>query len=168
MKRTVAVILISLLVAPPASAGQKPGKPIRWEKAQQLRAGTEVMLTVTGGQPTKVRLLFADDSILVTFKPDAPKLPGKVESALVSIGSGWPAVLDRRASFEDHSIRVSPEGVFDGAQKVADLGDVIQQTRRGDVVGISEPPHSNLTLYVVIASAIAAVVFWILLAAYAE
>ena len=42
MKRIVAVILISPFVAPPALADQKPGKPITWEKAQQLKVGTEV------------------------------------------------------------------------------------------------------------------------------
>ena len=36
--------------------------------AQRLKAGTEIMLTVTGGQPTKVRLLCADDTILLTLK----------------------------------------------------------------------------------------------------
>ena len=38
MKRVIAMTLIGLLVAPPASAGQKQGKPIDWQKAQKLKA----------------------------------------------------------------------------------------------------------------------------------
>ena len=60
MKRIIATVLIVLLVVPPASAGQRSGKPLDWQIAQTLRPGTEVVLTVLGGQATNDRLLFAD------------------------------------------------------------------------------------------------------------
>ena len=52
MKHIIAVVLIGLLAAPPAAAGQNAGKPIDWQRARKLKAGTEIVLTVTGGQPT--------------------------------------------------------------------------------------------------------------------
>jgi len=146
MKRIVAVILISLLVAPPASAGQKPAKPLDWEKLKGLRAGTEIMLTVADGQATKVKLLFADDSILVTLKPTEPKLPNRVERPLLEVGSSWPAILEGVKDLRGDRVRVSPEGIFDGDQKVADLADVIQWAPRTDVLAVaevSEVPHSH-------------------------
>ena len=39
MKRIIATILSVLLVAPPASAGEKSGKPIDWQHVQKLKAG---------------------------------------------------------------------------------------------------------------------------------
>jgi hypothetical protein len=150
MKRMVAVILISLLVAPPASAGQKPGKPITWEEAQQLNAGTEIMLTVKDSPPTKVKLLFADGSILVALKPDAPKLPSRIERPLLSLGSKWRDILSRGGSLTLDDVRVSKDGVFDGDRKVADVAEVIQWAPRGDVVGISEVPHSHLARNILI------------------
>jgi hypothetical protein len=97
MKRIIALILIVLLVAPPVSARQKPGKPINWQDVQTLKAGTEVVLTVPGGQPSKVRLLFADDATLVTLKPITPKLPGRVEKFLLGVGPAWPGIFETGA-----------------------------------------------------------------------
>jgi hypothetical protein len=148
MKRIIATILIGLLVAPPATAGQKSGKPIDWQKAQKLKAGTEIELTVTGGQPTKVRLLFADEAILVTLKPDARKLPGRVRDALFGLGSKWLGILDEGQRGTVDQVRVSQDGIFDRDKKLAELSQVVQQTPRGQVQAISETPHSKRALYI--------------------
>jgi hypothetical protein len=154
MKRIVVVILIGLLVAPPAWADQKPGKPISWEKVTRLKAGTELIVTATDSPPTKVTLLFADDSLLVTRKSDAPKLPGRVKRALLDVGDRWPGILDGAGSVARDKVRVSPEGIFDGDQKLAELATVVQQTPRGDVRGISETRHSHIGLYILIGAAV--------------
>jgi hypothetical protein len=158
MKRIVAVILIILLVAPPASADQEVGKRLNWEQATRQKAGTEIMLTVADSPPAKVKLLFADDSILVTLKPDAPKLPGKLQGALLKVGPDWPVILNGAGNFVRGHVRVSPEGIFDGDQKVAELAAVIQQTPHGDVRGIWEPPssHPHRTRNIVIFAAVVA------------
>ena len=144
MKRVIAMILIGLLVAPPASAGQKQGKPIDWQKAQTLKPGTEVVLTVTRGQPTKVRLLFADDTMIVTLKPTAPKLPGGVAKLLLGVGAQWPAVINTGATYSGEHFLVSQDGVFDRDKKVAELADVVQQTPRAEVREIVGPSsHSH-------------------------
>src|SRR5512139_3246939 len=91
MRRIVALVLVGVFVAPPVSAGQAPGKPIAWEKAQRLKGGTEIMLTVTGGLPTKVRFLFADDTMLLTLNPARGNLSSQVERMLDGIGAQWPA-----------------------------------------------------------------------------
>jgi tetrahydromethanopterin S-methyltransferase subunit G len=144
MQRIIAVILIGLLITQPAYAGQKQGKPIDWQKAQQLKGGTEVVLTVTGGQPTKVRLLFADEATLVTLNPTAPKLPGGVKNALFSIGPKWSGILNEGLRQTVDQVRVSRDGIFDRDKKLADLADVVRQTPRGDVQEIAEPPHSHI------------------------
>ena len=56
IKRIIATILVTLLVAPPAFASEKPGKPIDWQKVQTLKAGAKIFLTVSGGQATQVQL----------------------------------------------------------------------------------------------------------------
>jgi hypothetical protein len=143
MKRIVALILISLLVAPPASADQSPPKPITWEKAQKLTAGKEILLTITGGQPTTVRFLFADNATLVTRKAGTPPLARNIEQTLLQVGPKWRSVLDGYPVTVDR-VRVSRDGIFDGARRVADLGDVIQETPRADVLSIADPsPHRH-------------------------
>ena len=153
MKRIIATILICVLVAPPASAGQKQGKPIDWQKVQTLKARTEIVLTVTGGQPTKVRLLFADDTMIVTLKPTAPKLPGGVEKALFSVGPEWPGIVNSGELWSSERVRVSQDGVFDRDKKLADLAEVVRQTPRGNVQALAEPSHSRGGVYIAIAVA---------------
>jgi hypothetical protein len=154
MRRIIATILIALLVAPPASAGQKQGKPIDWQKTQTLRPGTEIVLTVTGGQPTKVRLLFADEATLVTLKPTAPTLPGGVEKLLFSVGSEWPEIFNTGATYSSERLRVSQDGIFDREQKLAELSDAVQRTPRGDVRAVSEPSHSHVGRNILIGVAV--------------
>ena len=109
------------------------------------------MLTVTGGQPTKVHVLFVDEATLVTVKPTAPKLPGGVEKLLVGVGPKWPAVLSGSATSTAAPLRVSKDGIFDGVQKVAALADVVQQTSRGDVKEIAKPRgHGRLIGWLVV------------------
>ena len=154
MKRIIAMILIGLLVAPPTSAGQKHGKPIDWQKVQKLKPGTEIVLTATGGQPTKVRLLFADEATFVTLKATSPKLPGRVQDALFGLGSKWLGILNEGQRQTVDQVRVSQDGIFDRDKKLADLADLVQQTPRGDVVEISDPHHSHVARNVFIGAAV--------------
>jgi len=164
MRRIIATILIALLVAPPASAGQKQGKPIDWQKTQTLRPGTEIVLTVTGGQPTKVRLLFADEATLVTLKPTARQLPGGVERLLFSVSSQWPGIFNTGATYSSERLRVSQDGIFDRDQKLADLADVVQQTPRAGVQQIAEAPHSHVGRNILIGVGVAVGVLLIIMA----
>ena len=161
MQRIVAVILAFLLVAPPMSAGQKPNAPVDWDKVQRLKPGTTITLSIRGQAPTNVRFLFVDETMLVTLKPTQPKLSGRVERTLFSIGSQWPAILNSGESADDGKVRVSREGVFDGTQKVSDLADVIQQTARGDVLSTAEPPHSHLRRNILIGIGILAAALYV-------
>jgi hypothetical protein len=161
MKRVIATVLIVLLIAPPAYAGQKQGKPIDWQKAQQLKPGTKIVLTVTGGQPTNVRLLFADEATLVTLKPTASKLPGGVEKALFSVGPQWPGIVNSGAMWSSERVRVSQDGIFDRDKKLAELSEVVQQTPREQVQAISETPHSHLGRWIAIAAAAAGLLFFL-------
>jgi hypothetical protein len=155
MRRIVAIILVSLLVAPPAAAAQKAGEPFTWQDALTLKAGTEILLTVTGGQPTKVRFLFADDTMLLTLNPARPNLSPHVEHALVGIGMQWPAILDGGLTLGGNGVRVSQDGVFDGSQKVGDLAELTQQTPRGDILAVSAVPRSHRVRNIAVVAAIA-------------
>jgi hypothetical protein len=158
MRRIVAIVLMTLLVASPALAEQQQGKRISWEKAQRTEAGTEIVLTVTGGQPTKERLLFADDTMLVTLKASSPELPGRVQKGLLIVGSYWPAILDDGLRYKSGHLRLSQDGVFDDNTKLADLTEVIRHTPRSDVLRLSETRHSHLLRNTVIVAALAFIV----------
>ncbi len=164
MKRVIATVLIGLLVAPPASAGQKPGKPIDWQKAQKLKPGTEIVLTITGGQPTKVRLLFADEATLVTLEPTAPKLPRGVEKALRSVGPLWPGIFNSGATYSSERLRVSQDGIFDRDKKLAELSEVVNLRSCGSVQEIAEPPHSHVGRNIAIVVGVAVGVLLVIMA----
>jgi len=145
MRRVVALVLIGALIAPSVSAAQAEGKPISWQEAKKLKAGTKIVLTITGGQPVTERILFVNDSILVTRKAAPPKLAERVEKALLDSGSWWPEVFDHGATCKSGSVRVSLNGVFDGDRRVADLMDVVRHTPRADVLSVSEQAHSHVS-----------------------
>jgi hypothetical protein len=140
MKQCVAVVLIIVLAAPPASAGQNQPKPIDWQK---LQTGANVVLTITGGQSVTERVLFVNESVLVTRKAAPPRLSGGVENSLLEVGSYWTAVFNDGATAKSGRLRVSLGGVFDGDKKVADLTDVVRCTPRAEVLTISEGRHSH-------------------------
>jgi hypothetical protein len=161
MRRAVSVILIYLLAAPPASAAQSMGKPIEWQQVQTLKPGTEIVVRLARGGYRKVRLLFADDKVLITMKLDAPRLSGRVEKLLYGVGAGWPGVVEGAGSYEDHRLRVSRDGIFDGDKKLADLADVIQRSPRADVREITAPPRNtsrNVRIGVAVAVGVGALV----------
>ena len=143
MRRAVAVMLICLLVAPPASAAQNIGKPIEWQQVQTLKPGTAIVVRFARGGYRKVRLLFADEKVLFTMKPDAPKLPGRVERLLYGVGAGGTGVVAGAGRYEDPPLRVSLDGIFDGDTKLADLADVIQRSPRADVREIIALPRNT-------------------------
>jgi hypothetical protein len=157
MRSAVAVILICLLVAPPASAAQNIGTPIEWQQVQTLKPGTEIVVRFARGGYRKVRLLFADEKVLFTMKLDAPKLPGRVETLLYGVGAGWTGVVAGTGRYEAPPLRVSRDGIFDGDKKLADLADVIQQSPRADVREITALPR-NTSRDVKIVVAVAVVV----------
>ena len=131
--------LISLFVAAPASAGQEPPKSADWQKAETLKAGTEVVLTVTGEQPTKVRFVYADETALLTLKPTARKLPAGVQTFLLDVGPKWSSIINDGGTYTFEPLRVSQDGIFDRDKKLADLADVVQQTPRAEVREILKP-----------------------------
>lgn len=139
MRRLIATIFTVLLVAPSASAGQEGGKPSDWQHAQTLTAGTEIVITAIGGGATKVRLLFADETHIVTLRPAAPKLPAGAQKFLLEVGPKWSSIINDGGTYTFEPLRVSQNGIFDGDKKLADLADVIQQTPRADVREILKP-----------------------------
>jgi hypothetical protein len=160
MKRAVAIMLIALLVASPVPAGQKPNKQLDWQK---LKAGMQIVLTVAGGETVTERVLFVDDAILVTRRAPPPKLPGRVETALVDAASYWRSILNAGTTYRPDSVRVSQDGIFDGDKKLAELTEVVRYTPRGDVLAISQAAHSHVGRNVAIITLLVIVVpiiFW--------
>jgi hypothetical protein len=161
MRRTIAVILIILVVAPTDAIAGKPNKPMDWQTLQTLPPGTQIVIWFAGDGVHKVRLLFADEKVLMTMKLGAPKLPGRVEKLLYRIGSGWPGLAEGAETFEDGRLRVSRDGIYDGDKKLADLADVVRRSSRTDVREITAPPGNtarNVKIGVAVAVAVGALV----------
>ena len=139
MTRIIAVILITLLVAPSASAGPRRGKPINWEKVQKLKAGSKLILTTQGGQPTEVRLLYADDATLFTMRDKSAKLAPRIAVFLQNVGAEWPAVASGEADHVWGELRVSMDGIWSSGEKLYNLGEVVQFSSRSEVKELGVP-----------------------------
>ena len=154
LRASVAVSLIVALLAPPTYARGKP-KAYTWSQAQNLKKGTAVILTVTGSAPVKVQVWYVADVTLVTSTATPPpEVSGKVKGALKEMGANWGTVISGN-EFRSNQIRVSPDGVFDGPKKVAELAQVVQFTARDRVVAIEEPAHNHTLRWAIIGVAVA-------------
>ena len=133
------MILVCLLVAPPALAAEKPGKPVAWAKIQTLKAGSTIFVTTGGGKTTKAQLLFADETTLFTMRSESAALPPRIKVFLQNVGAEWPAVARGEKDHDWGDLRVSKDGVFGSDEKLCSLAEVIQLTSRRDVTEIARP-----------------------------
>jgi hypothetical protein len=137
MKRVIAMLLIVLLIVPSASAAEKPGKPLAWEKVQDLTMGSTIFVTTGRGKPVKAQLLFADEATLFTSTTDMATLPNEVAVALYDVRAEWPAVARGEKDHTWGLLRISKDGVFNGDGKLYDLSAVVQVTSRQEVTKIA-------------------------------
>ena len=142
MKRVIAMLLIALLVAPPAFAAEKPGEPMAWEKVQTLKAGSTILVT-TGGGSFMTQLLFADEATLFTTNTPLTTLPKEVVRALYDVRAEWPAVARGERDHRRGDLRISKDGVFASAGKLYDLADVVRVTSRQEVTEIAKAPQTR-------------------------
>ena len=147
-------------------AGQQSGKPAQsnWSRVQALAPGTEIIVTVTG--TPRGRRYFAaaatKSSMLPTFRlarpsalTDAPsdepdlivlnvadlKLPPAVRDVLRTVASrhaDYVLAAQNGGEFVlGKTVRMGPDGVFVADRKVADLGQIVENIERTDVLEIS-------------------------------
>jgi hypothetical protein len=140
MKRMVALLLISLLTAPPIAAVQQSGSQSDWLRVQRLEPGADITVSAKDRPSAKAWLLYAGNVSLVTLMPTDPKLPTVVMQVLFGIGSQWVAVLDGSLAVQSGSVRVSKQdGIVNGSAKVADLAQAVQETPCEDIREIRGP-----------------------------
>jgi len=133
MRRIVATILIALLVHHPRLDGsRRRASRSSGRSTRSLEAGTEIVLTVAGGEPTKCACCSADDANIITLKPTTA-LPGRVAKFLLSTGTEWPAVLSGSATTTDAPSGRRRMGSSTVIRSWCALADAVQQTARGDV-----------------------------------
>ena len=134
MKRLVAVVLVSLLVAPPMTAAQPPAGQSDWSRVRKVGYGTSILVTLDDGRRLALRVLGADESALYGFQTLEGKLTGRVERTLADVSATWTRILTGSIIVND-KVRISLDGIFDDGRKVAD----VQQAPRDGIRMISGP-----------------------------
>jgi hypothetical protein len=111
-----------------------------WSRVRKLTPGTEITVTASGSQPGKRDVLSADESGLTVLNLDYPTLPADASKVLRDVASHNPAHFtdaQKGGTFLlDKHVRLESDGVFVADQKVADLGQIVERTRRTEVVEI--------------------------------
>jgi hypothetical protein len=111
---------------------------------RKLTAGTEVVVTVQGSQPSKRYVVQADDSDLTVLNLTDPTLPRAARRALLDMASNQPEYFKgQKGAFVDKEVRVGPDGVFVADRKVADLGQIVERIPRTDVSEIRSPVRTS-------------------------
>jgi hypothetical protein len=125
------------------------GKPAGsdWSRVRTLTPGTEVIVTVKGSPPAQLYYVAGDESDLTVLNVADPTLPRAAREVLRDVASKhpeyFPTAQQGRRFVLEKNVRMGPEGVFLADQKVADLGQVVETTRRNDVAEIKGPlPYS--------------------------
>jgi hypothetical protein len=82
----------------------------------------------------------ANDSELFMLEPTDPKLPGRVNRAVIGIGDAWPPVFSGGViESQIEGVRVAQAGIFDGTRNIADLAQVVLHATRDEISEIRGP-----------------------------
>ncbi len=118
--------------APPGGSGGS------WLRVQKLKAGREIIIGVSGRQPTKYTLLAPDGGGLVVLKPADKKLGRTVTDALVAVGAAWPEVLAGQPNTQG-DVEIREGGVFRKGKRLVDLAEVVERIDRAAVTEVRGP-----------------------------
>jgi hypothetical protein len=117
-----------------------------WSRVVRVEPGTEVFVTVQGSAPQREYLLLADESALTLLTVDDPAIPASLRRLLLEMASTRASdIADARngRTFVENNVRVGPDGVFEGEQKGADLGQIVRAIPRTAVVEIRGPVRTR-------------------------
>ena len=140
MKSAFALSLVVFLLAPSVSVSAQG--PTKWSRVRDIEPGTEITVTVTNSPPGQRYFIAADESSLAVLNiPDS--MSDRVRQVLIDTASDNPdcfALAHQNRTFvlhKDMHLTLTPDGVFLGAEKVADREQIVMQIVRGDVGEIS-------------------------------
>ena len=108
--------LVGVVLLAPALVGaqvntSRGARTPDWGKVCTLEPGTEITLTVKDSPPAKVRVLFADETTVVTLRATAPSLPRRVKQVLFELGPKWSGIVNDGQRHTVYQVRVSQEGI---------------------------------------------------------
>jgi hypothetical protein len=124
-------------------AAQQMGKPAKssWSRVRELDPGTEITLTVKGSRPGQRHFIAGDESYLTVLNVEDPARPAAATLALVDTASEHPIyfVLAQQGGtfLLQNNVHLTPEGIFVGEEKVAELEQIVEQIARDRVAEIS-------------------------------
>lgn len=112
----------------------------QWSRVGRLPPGTEIILTTQQGPPDVRYVVRADESGLIVLKLADPSRLAAAGALLRAVAADHPdyfSAAQHGGSFLfEGNVRFGPDGVFVDARKVADLGEVVTNIARTDVVEI--------------------------------
>ncbi len=128
-----------------ASSG-RPGEEVTdsgWSRVRKLEPGTEVIITITGSQPGRRYVLWADESGVSVVNLSSPALPPRAASALRKAASNHPLYFTDALQIGplalDRNVRLDSGAVFVDGAKVATLEQVVERITRPQVVEVRSP-----------------------------
>lgn len=131
------------LTSSSGEAVQQSGKPAEsnWSRARELEPGTEIAVTVKGSLPGPRYFVALDESYLTVLNLADPAMPAAATRVLVDAASEHPlhfVVAQQGGTFLlDENVRLTPDGIFLGDRKVAELEQIVVQIVRDSVAEIS-------------------------------
>ena len=132
-----------------------------WSRVRRIAPGTEVTVTVRGSQAAKRYFVAANQSELTVLSLSHDQLPRAGADALRRTVVSHPEIFTgagTRGTFVDGAVRLTPDGVFVGNQKVADLIEIVVRLARADVIDVATDQFHYKGLVITLAAVTAGVV----------
>lgn len=112
----------------------------QWSRVRRLPPGTEIIVTTRQGPPDVRYVVRADESWLTVLKLADPSRLAAAGALLRAVAADHPdyfsAAQHGGTFLFEGNVRFGPDGVFVDARKVADLGEVVTNIARSDVIEI--------------------------------
>ena len=136
-------------------------KDSAWSRVRRIAPGAEVTVTVRGSQGAKRYFVVANQSELTVLNLNHDQVPRAGADALRRTVASHPEIFigtGPLGTFVDGAVRVTPDGVFRGDQKVADLTEIVERLARADVIDVATDQFHYKGLVITLAAVAAGLI----------
>jgi hypothetical protein len=107
-----------------------------WKRVQRLDVGTRVKVTVGTSPAVERYFVLLSETEVVVLNLTAENLPKRRLLGMATDNPSWIAGTSK-TTYRDHDLRIGPDGVFAGDQKLAELAQVVERIPRVQITSIT-------------------------------
>jgi len=131
-----AVAVSGTSARPPGTSTLQAGTT-DWKRFQRLDPGARLKLTIGTAAAVERYFVQLNDSELIVLNLTTRNLPRRQLLRMVADNPGWIANTSK-TTYRDNGVRIGPDGLFVGDQKMAELAEVVERIPRDRITSITK------------------------------